>query len=207
MQTTIQNQFLIDIETEKEKTQRELHTLKTAINDIETTFELEQLKNKAMIEQQKIEQEIALANLQQSKEKTRLKAEQENAELSSVIAEITQTIKEKNEKNQIALREEERNNQISSQIKLQHGYANAIKEIITAISPELTAALTARANADILSEATRNMSAYSIANGESVADTINTLLRGTTLESALKAMKEAKEGTLILNSEDMNIKK
>ena len=201
LQTTVSNQFLIDIETEKEKTQRELHTLKTAINDIETTFELEQLKNKAMIEQQKIEQEIALANLQQSKEKTRLKAKQENAELSSIIAEITQTIKEKNEKNQIALREEERNNQISSQIRLQHGYADAIKEIITAISPELTAALTAKANADILSEATRNMSAYSIAKGESVADTINTLLRGTTLESALKTMKEAKEGTLILDSE------
>jgi len=68
----------------------------------------------------------------------------------------------------------------------QESYANTIKTIVEAIGPDLVAALTARANADILDSATKHMSPYAIAKNEAVADTINTLLRGTTLENVVE---------------------
>ena len=67
----------------------------------------------------------------------------------------------------------------------QESYARTVKTIIDSIGPDLVAALTSKANAELLSEATMNMSPYSIAQGESVADTINTLLRGTSLEGVI----------------------
>lgn len=68
----------------------------------------------------------------------------------------------------------------------QKAYAETIKDIISSISPELTAALSTKANASLLETATKNMSAYAIANNESIADTVNKLLRGTSLEGILE---------------------
>jgi major vault protein len=67
----------------------------------------------------------------------------------------------------------------------QESYARTVKTIIDSIGPDLVAALTSKANSDLLAAATVNMSPYSIAQGESVADTINTLLRGTSLEGVI----------------------
>lgn len=72
----------------------------------------------------------------------------------------------------------------------QESYAQTIKTILEAIGPDLVAALTAKANADLLLEASKNMSPYAIANGESIADTVNTLLRGTSLESILEKIDQ-----------------
>lgn len=69
----------------------------------------------------------------------------------------------------------------------QDAYAETVKQIVSAISPDLIAALTTKANADLLETATEHMSAYSIANGESVADTVNRLMRGTSLEGIIES--------------------
>lgn len=67
----------------------------------------------------------------------------------------------------------------------QEAYAETIKKIIDSISPDLIAALSTKANAQLLVDATKSMSPYAIANGESVADTVNKLMRGTSLEGIL----------------------
>lgn len=72
----------------------------------------------------------------------------------------------------------------------QKAYAETVKEIVDSISPDLIAALTTKANAELLTEATKNMSPLAIARGESVADTLNTLLRGTTLEKIVDKISE-----------------
>lgn len=72
----------------------------------------------------------------------------------------------------------------------QKAYAETVKEIVGSISPDLVAALTTKANAELLTEATKNMSPLAIARGESVADTLNTLLRGTTLEKVVEKISE-----------------
>ena len=69
----------------------------------------------------------------------------------------------------------------------QTAYAETIKQIVSAISPDLIAALTTKANANLLETATEHMSAYAIANGESVADTVNRLMRGTSLEGIIES--------------------
>ena len=67
----------------------------------------------------------------------------------------------------------------------QEAYAATIKEIMSSIQPDLVAAISASSKADLLKEGMKNMSPYAIANGESVADTINKLMRGTSLEDVL----------------------
>lgn len=69
----------------------------------------------------------------------------------------------------------------------QEAYANTIKEIMASISPDLVAAISASTQANLLKEGMQSISPYAIANGESVADTVNKLLRGTSLENIINA--------------------
>ena len=74
----------------------------------------------------------------------------------------------------------------------QTAYAETVKTIMESISEDLVAALTANANADMLETVTEAMAPYAIANGESVADVTNKLLRGTTLEGVIDKVAQAK---------------
>lgn len=67
----------------------------------------------------------------------------------------------------------------------QAAYAATVKEIMSSISPDLISAISASSKAELLKEGMKNMSPYAIANGESVADTVNKLMRGTSLEDVL----------------------
>ena len=75
----------------------------------------------------------------------------------------------------------------------QQNYAETVDKIITSITPDLVAALSTKANADLLTTATQNMSPLAIAKGESVAETVNTLLRGTSLEGIIEKMNTPQE--------------
>lgn len=70
----------------------------------------------------------------------------------------------------------------------QKAYAETVKTIMESISDDLVAALSTKANADMLETVTKNMSAYAIAGNESVADTVDRLMRGTTLEGVIKTI-------------------
>ena len=72
-------------------------------------------------------------------------------------------------------------------------YAATIKEIISAIGPDLVASLSTKANADMLIEVSKNISPYALARGESVAGFVNELLKGTTLEDTLKNIHQLTE--------------
>ncbi len=67
----------------------------------------------------------------------------------------------------------------------QDAYAATVADIMKSISPDLIAALTSKSNADMLATVSESMSPYAIANGESVSDTVNRLMRGTSLEGIL----------------------
>ena len=75
----------------------------------------------------------------------------------------------------------------------QKAYADTIKEIMASVSPDLVAALSTKANAELLTEATKNMSPYAIARGASVADTVDVLMRGTSLEGVLTDIAKSKK--------------
>jgi major vault protein len=110
-------------------------------------------------------------------------------ELQSVLSQINeaQIAREKaNQEAKIALQKE----LAAIEEAKQKAYAETIKEIVGSITPDLVAALSTKANAELLTEATKNMSPLAIAKGESVADTLNTLLRGTTLEKVVEKIGE-----------------
>ena len=69
----------------------------------------------------------------------------------------------------------------------QEAYAATVKEIMSSIQPDLVAAISASTRAELLKEGMASMSPYAMANGESVADTVNKLLRGTSLEEIINA--------------------
>ena len=75
----------------------------------------------------------------------------------------------------------------------QKAYAETVKEIMESVSPGLIEALSTKANAELLTEATKHMSPYAIANGQSVADTVDVLMRGTTLEGVLSGIANNKK--------------
>ena len=71
----------------------------------------------------------------------------------------------------------------------QQAYAETVERVMKSVSPDLIAAISARTKADILREGMEHMSPWAIAKGEPVADTVNTLLRGTSLEELINEVK------------------
>lgn len=67
----------------------------------------------------------------------------------------------------------------------QEAYAATVKEIMSSIQPDLVAAISASSHAELLKEGMASMAPYALAKDESVADTVNKLLRGTPLEEVL----------------------
>jgi len=67
----------------------------------------------------------------------------------------------------------------------QEAYAATVKEIMNSIQPDLVAAISASSHAELLKEGMASMAPYALAKDESVADTVNKLLRGTPLEEVL----------------------
>lgn len=68
----------------------------------------------------------------------------------------------------------------------QAAYAETVASIMGSISEDLVAALTSKSNADTLKAVSGAMSPVAIAKGESIADTVNLLLRGTPLEGFIE---------------------
>ena len=74
----------------------------------------------------------------------------------------------------------------------QESYAATVKSIMESIQPDLVAALTSSANADLMATCAQTMSPYAIADGASISDTVNKLMRGTSLEGILDKMVDNK---------------
>jgi major vault protein len=73
----------------------------------------------------------------------------------------------------------------------QTAYAQTIEKIMSSVTPDLIAALSTKANAELFSEATKNIGPYAIAGNESISDTVNKLMRGTPIEGILEKFKVA----------------
>ena len=67
----------------------------------------------------------------------------------------------------------------------QFAYAETVKSIMESIQPDLVAAMQAQANASIANGIGNAVAPYAIARDESVAEVVNTMLRGTTVENVL----------------------
>lgn len=167
---------LIEALTEADKKNAEMANAKALYKlELQHTFEKE-----------KFEKEQALAEQERAAKKAKADAE---LELQAVLNNINEA--------KLARDKAENDAKVALQKELeaieeakQKAYAETVKEIMTSISPDLVAALSTKANAELLTEATKNMSAFSIANGESISETVDRLLRGTTLEGVLSKVTD-----------------
>ena len=122
------------------------------------------------------------------KAKLRAAAEAENkakADMQEVLAAINDAT--------IAREKAQRDAEIEYQKSLakieedkQKAYAATVVEMLGAIQPGLIEAINANTQTELVSGIGSAISPYAMANGESVADTVSTLLRGSKLEDALK---------------------
>ena len=75
----------------------------------------------------------------------------------------------------------------------QAAYAKTVVEMLEAIQPGLIEAINANTQSELVTGIGSAISPYAMANGESVADTVSTLLRGSKLEDALKSFIPSKD--------------
>lgn len=75
----------------------------------------------------------------------------------------------------------------------QKSYAQTVQKIMEAFTPDLIASMTSQANKELLSKVTNAMSPYAIAEGESVVEVTDKLLRGTTLEGIIENITKIKK--------------
>lgn len=188
----INNGFMLDSKRRKMASEKELHEIRLTEMALEADREKARVESQNALETLKAERAAEIAKLNDEYEKERQEYEKEIQAILNEIAEMKRVRYEADEKSRIALRDAERKNTLAIEKEKNQSYAETVSAVITSISPDLTAALTAKANEGLLMEATKNMSAYSIANGESVAETVNTLMRGTTLEGMMNNMKNNK---------------
>lgn len=137
------------------------------------------------LEIEKMEKQAELAMKQRAEDEARKQAEADMQVILDVIQESQLERNKKADEAKIATEKElaeiEKNRQTT--------YAETVASIMKSVSPELVAAMNAKSNADIMESLGNAVAPYSIANGESIAETINTMLRGTSLQETIKNLK------------------
>ena len=72
----------------------------------------------------------------------------------------------------------------------QEAYAATVAKIMESVGPDLTAALSATANESVTRAIASAVSPYSMAKGESISKTVDTLLRGTPFDKVIRDISD-----------------
>ena len=136
------------------------------------------------------EEQMAAMAFEENMNKKQLEYKRENDALEDELC-AKRLEREKAQKEQeLALRAKS----LEQEAKAKEAYAATVASIIQAISPDLIAAMQANSNAETLQQVSKAIAPLAIAKNEGVAETINTLLRGTSLENIFESIsKKVKE--------------
>jgi major vault protein len=169
--------------SEAEKKKQEVRTL--------------ELLNKMELQKKEAETELALraqiARQKEAEEAAKKKAELDMQPILDAIADAAIKRDDAQHKADLDRKTEELSLEVNHQNALaniesakQAAYANTVKEIMASITPDLIAALEVGGKCDLMATLAENMSPLAIANGESIVDTTDRLIRGTPMETSLK---------------------
>lgn len=158
--------------------------------EVEMQMQIESLKhslalstiNAQMEEESANREKTAAANrFNENEARAKLEAEREHDSIKDEI--------EANELKRNKAREDQRleirSRELEQNAKEKQIYAETVAKVMESVSPDLIAAMQNNSNAQTLRTVAEAMSPLAIARGESVADTVNTLMRGTTLEGII----------------------
>lgn len=199
-----------EIKTMLEKNQRQMISNMLSLQMSEANFEREQKEIQMQVETAKLKHDAALNELATKAERdakarsltaaqnrfteNELKADLEaRREQDKIVGEIEAAKLERNkiaEDQRLAIRAQE----IEYDAQEKQAYAETVAKVMESISPDLIAAMQSNSNAETLRAVSESMAPLAIARGESVADTVNTLMRGTSLEKVLGKILTHSEG-------------
>ena len=185
---------------------------------IERTLDLNAARQSADMEKEivalnsekiKLQKELEEFRLQEAFRIEKLKADQEIERAKQVDAEVKrkkeaeaaiQVLKDEIFKAEEARTKARRDAEIAHKkemdalaIAKEKASAEAMKEVMAAVGPDLAAAMTSSQNEAMVRAIASAVSPYAMANGDSVADAVNTLLRGSSLEDIVKTMNKLRE--------------
>ena len=165
---------IVAINTEKARLAEEYRRFQLEIQ-AETekrTFDLQVARNKANDEENKRVKE----------------AEVELQKLKDTIFEAEQARKKEANDAELAHKRE----LMQLDIERESAASEAIAKVMSAIGPELAAAMESRGNKEIVSDIASAIAPYAIAKGESLSSAVNTMVRGTTMENVLESFRKDK---------------
>ena len=152
-----------------------------------------ELNSEKVLHKMTLQREEALRKLEIQNEVNRIKDEEEHAakmaerDMQSLIDEIKGYEQARIQRERDAeIAHKERLAKIEE--KRQEAYAKTVREIMSSIQPELVAAMESKSNADMTVAIAQAVAPYALANGESAADVVNKILRGTSLESVIQGV-------------------
>ncbi len=152
--------------------------------DIEYEVKAYQLELKNKIAREMLAQQEELKRLEEEAEQAAWTAKQRLQELLDFV----QKSELDRQKEQTQMELDRRRESDSLDIAKQTAYTDAVRKVVEAVSKDLAASMLSTANASLMSDVAEAMGPYAIANGESVAEVTNTLLRGTSLEGLLEKL-------------------
>ena len=151
-----------------------------------------QLLNKMELQAKETKAKMSLeAEINRKKEAERSAAKEAEKALQPVLDAIQEANLARDKKASEAKIEEEKAKAEIEKAR-QNAYAETVKKIVESIGPDLVAAMTSKSNADMLTAVTEAMAPYALAQGESIAQTTDRLLHGTTLEGVITEALKAK---------------
>lgn len=155
---------------------------------VKLTEEYARFKTEQEAETQRREFELE-RTAQRVKEEENNRRAQATAELQEFKSKIDEAIRETTRK-QKEMELEFKQKELELEAKRESDAANAMKLVLSAIGPDLAAALNNANNQEIVTAIAGAISPYAIANGESVSQAVNTILRGTSMENLISKMTD-----------------
>ena len=132
----------------------------------------------------KLEIQSEVNRIQETEDTAKKQAEAEMQVLIDKIHEASLARKEKDYEQDL----EYKKNLAELEQAKQQAYASTVSQIMMSIGPDLVAAMNSKSNADMTVAISEALAPYALAKGESVADVVNKLLRGTSLEDAVNGI-------------------
>lgn len=157
-----------------------LNTEKTRLSEQYRQFQLE---SQAATENRQFELNVA-SRKAEDEERLRVKeVELELQKYKNLIFEAEQAREKEAHEAELAHKKA----MMALDIEREAARAESIAEIVDAISPQLASAMQSGANKDILSALVSSIAPYAIAKDEDLADSVNKMVRGTTMEQVLSS--------------------
>lgn len=127
-------------------------------------------------------------NREEDIQKRKQNMELQEAESNALIRDIE--INESKEQEEFKFEMKQRTTEL--ELAKQAATAKAVQEIMSSVSPDLIAAIETSSNRDMLSTVSKSIAPYAMARDTNVADFVNTLLKGTSLENVIDKLAATK---------------